>query len=132
MTDVVTPSAIQPYVESINRTSPAGPVTNASTVSFTVTFSEAVMGVTAADFQLALAGSAMGTVTQVTPVSGAVYSVTISGITGTGTLGLNLVDNGSIHSLAGNPLTQQNGPLTFLPRQTYATGAGPARWRSGI
>ena len=40
--NAVNSSGIAPFVESINRTSPAGPVTNASTVSFTVTFSETV------------------------------------------------------------------------------------------
>ena len=38
-----------------------------------------------------------------TPVSTSVYTVTISGITGDGTLGLNLVDDGSIRDVAGNP-----------------------------
>ena len=73
------------------------PVTNASTVSFTVTFSEAVTGVVANDFQLALGGTAAGTLSQVTQVSASVYTVMVSGITGSGTLGLNLVDNDSIH-----------------------------------
>ena len=111
--DRTLPSGGFPYVESINRTSPAGPVTNASSVSYTVTFSEAVTGVDATDFQLALGGTATGTVSQVTPVSGSVYTVTVSGVTGNGTLGLNLVDNGSIHDLAGDPLTQQNAPAAF-------------------
>ena len=56
-----------------------------------------------------------------TPVSGSVYTVTVSGITGNGTLGLNLVDNGSIRDLAGNPLTQQNAPAAFQAQQTFAT-----------
>ena len=37
--------------------------------------------------------------------SGAVYTVTISGFLGSGTLGLNLIDDGSIHDLAGRQLT---------------------------
>ena len=100
--DRTLPSGGLPYVESINRTNPAGPVTNASSVTYTVTFSEAVTGVAASDFQLALAGTATGTVSQVTPVSGSVYTVTVSGVSGNGTVGLNLVDNGSIRDLAGN------------------------------
>ena len=36
---------MDPVVESINRTSAGGPLTNASSVEFTVTFSEAVTGV---------------------------------------------------------------------------------------
>ncbi len=58
---------------------------------------------------------------QVSPSSGAVYTVTVTGITGNGTLGLNLVDTGSIHDLSGNPLSQQNA-LGFQPQQTFAVG----------
>ena len=117
--------SVDPFVESISCTAPAGPNTNATSVSYTVTFSEAVTGVNAADFKLALGGTVAATITQVTPVSGAVYTVAISGITGIGTLGLNLVDNGSIHDAAGNHLTQQNGPLALQAQQTFATFASP-------
>src|SRR5262249_13179891 len=94
---------IGPTVQSINRSNPLGPTASASSVTYTVTFSESVTGVDATDFQLALSG-----LTATTPVvvsgSGAVYTVTVNGIGGNGTLGLNLVDNGSIRDLAGNPL----------------------------
>jgi FG-GAP-like repeat len=113
-----------PSVASINRTTPVGPVTNASSVTYTVTFSEPVTGVDPADFQLALGPSVTGTITQVTPSSGAVYSVTVSGISGNGTLGLNLVDNGSIHDLAGNPLTQQNAQAAFQAQHPPPPFAG--------
>jgi uncharacterized protein (DUF2141 family) len=93
-----------PAVQSIDRTSPAGPTTNATSVTYTVTFSEAVTGVDATDFALALNG-----VTAATPVavsgSGTTYTVTVSGVSGTGTLGLNLVGDGTITDAAGNPLT---------------------------
>ncbi len=117
--------SVDPFVQSINRTSPSGPVTNASSVSYTVTFSEVVTGVAAADFQLALGGTAAGTVSQVTPISGSVYTVTVSGVTGNGTLGLNLVDNGTIRDLAGNPLIQQNATAAFQAEQTYTVGDVP-------
>src|SRR5208282_2451561 len=71
-----------PSVVSIIRTTPAGPITNASTVSFTVTFSEPVTGVDPTDFQLAATGTVATTLTQVTPVSASVYTVTVSGISG--------------------------------------------------
>ena len=120
-----------PYVESINRTSPAGPVTNASSVNYTVTFSEAVTGVAAGDFQLALAGTAAGTMSQVTPVSGAVYTVTVSGISGNGTLGLNLVDNGSIHDWPAIPHpTECAGRLPG--GADLRRGNVPSRWRWAI
>ena len=124
-------NTVAPFVQSINRNVPTGPVTDASTVSYTVTFSEAVTGVGAADFQLALSGTLATTLTQVTPVSGSVYTVTISGITGNGTLGLDLVDNGSIHDLAGNALTQQNAAPAFQAQQTVATGFAPNSFALG-
>ena len=95
-------------------------------MAYTVTFSEPVTGVAAADFKLALGGTVAATVTQVTPVSSAVYTVTIGGVTGNGTLGLNLLDNGSIRDLAGNPLTQQNAKAAFQAAQTFAQGGDSA------
>src|SRR5205823_3302258 len=81
-----------PSVISINRTNPAGSGANGASVTYTVTFSEAVTGVDASDFALALTGN----VTTTPPVvsgSGAVYTVTVNGLAGNGTLGLNLVDD---------------------------------------
>jgi hypothetical protein len=112
---------IDPFVVSINRAMPIGPVTNATSVSFTVTFSEPVTGVDPTDFQLAATGTVGTTLTQVTPVSASVYTVTVSGITGNGTLGLNLVDDGSIRDVAGNPLAQAKGPVVFQNQTTFAT-----------
>ncbi len=81
-----------PFVTSINPP-PTSPITNASSVSFTVTFSEPVTGVDATDFQLAKTGTVATALTQVTPVSSAVYTVTVSGVTGNGTLGLDVLNN---------------------------------------
>ena len=122
---VYTIDHIDPVVTSIDRTTPSGPITNASSVTYTVTFSEPVTGVDPTDFALATTGTIAATLTQVTAVSSSVYTVTVSGITGNGTLGLNLVDNGTIHDLAGNPLGPANGAATFAAQATYATGAGP-------
>src|SRR5262249_34699267 len=99
--------------------------TSASSVTYTATFSEAVTGVDATDFQLALTGSVTATTPVVVAGSGAVYTVTVNGITGSGTLGLNLVDNGSIRDLAGNPLVQGNAPASFQSQTTFAAGSSP-------
>ena len=120
----VASSSPWPFVQSINRTTPAGPSTSATALVYTVTFSEAVTGVDPTDFQLVLGGTVAATLATVTPVSGAVYTVAVSGVTGNGTLGLNLVDNGSIHDLAGDPLTQQNANAAFQAPLTFAQGAG--------
>jgi subtilisin-like proprotein convertase family protein len=87
-----------PTVASSLRADP-NPTTAAS-VNFTVTFSEPVSGVDAADFNLTLAGSGVSTaaVTGVTPSAGLnpVYTVSVSTGTGNGTIRLNVVDNGTI------------------------------------
>jgi hypothetical protein len=114
---------VPPTVLSINRTNPPGPITSDSSVIYTVTFSEPVTGVDPTDFTVPLTGAAGYALTQVSG-SGSVYTLTISGITGNGTLGLNLVDNNSIHDLAGNPL--RTGVAAFGAQSTLATGAGPA------
>ncbi|WP_247886608.1 DUF4347 domain-containing protein, partial [Azospirillum brasilense] len=82
------------------------PAANASSVSYTVTFSEGVTGVDAADFTLATTGTANGTIGTVTQVSSSVYTVTVTGVTGTGTLGLNLKGSGTgIKDTANNDIT---------------------------
>jgi hypothetical protein len=112
-----------PSVVSINRLSPPTETTSASTVSFTVAFSGGVTGVDPGDFEVVTSGTVATTTLQVTPVSASSYTATISGITGVGTLGLNLVDDGSIRDLAGNPLTAANAPVSFAEQATFATGS---------
>jgi len=90
-----------PTVVSINRA--AAYPTTASSVTFTVTFSESVTGVNNADFALAATGLSGSAITNVTG-SGTTYTVTASTGTGNGTLGLNLVDDDSIVDAALNPL----------------------------
>lgn len=130
-----------PYVQSINLIGSPQPF--ATTRDYAVTFSEAVTGVDPSDFQLALLaqsgedpGGGLGGGGPVAsppnaslPVavsgSGASYTVKISGITGVGTLGLNLVDDNSIRDLAGNPLVTKDAVASFAPQVFYETGAGP-------
>ncbi len=91
-----------PTVSSIDRAD-ANP-TNASSVNWTVTFSEPVTGVDASDF--ALANSGLGGTPAITNVtgSGATRTVTATTGSGNGTLGLNLVDDDSIADVATNVL----------------------------
>ena len=99
---------------SVDRTAPtassivtadANP-TNAATVGWTVTFSEAVSGVDAADFALARTGtvSASAAIQSVTG-SGTTRTVTATTVSGEGTLGLDLAGNGTILDGAGNALS---------------------------
>lgn len=98
--------------------------TNASTVNYTVNFSEAVTGVDTTDFQIASGSIASAAITAVTPVNSSTYTVTVNTGTGSGTIGLNLVDNDSITSTTtstplGNTGTGNGnftGPLYTLER----------------
>ena len=86
------------------------PIFSATSVSYTVIFSEPVTGVDPTDFTLALTGS-LTTTTQLTILgSGAAYTVKVDGLAGDGTLGLNLTDNGSIRDGVGNPLARSRRP----------------------
>ncbi|MEA2298841.1 MAG: hypothetical protein QOF77_1777 [Solirubrobacteraceae bacterium] len=90
-----------PTVASIGRVGPTP--TNLGSLSWTVTFSEAVTGVDSGDFVLVHTGSAAGSTVSVSG-SGTTYTVTSATVTGDGTLGLNLVDDDTIKDLAGNSL----------------------------
>ena len=88
-----------PLVVSINRS--GSTPTNASSVDFTVTFSEGVSGVDPTDFVTTYDGSLSGTsVSSVTPVTDTVYTVTVDTGSGSGNLGLNLVDDDTIRDFA--------------------------------
>jgi hypothetical protein len=91
-----------PTVTSIDRTTPAAATTNASSVTYTATFSESVSNVDTVDFSLSptVTGASITSVTG----SGSTRSVVVNTGTGSGSLGLNLVDDDSIVDGAGNKL----------------------------
>ena len=111
---------VPPRVLSINRYVPTNQITVDTTVSYAVTFNEPVTGVDASDFSLAL-DNVVATTPVIVKGGGAVYTVTINGISGNGTLGLNLVDNGSIKDAAGNPLGP-GGSASFQNQTTFDSG----------
>ncbi|MBI5351847.1 MAG: hypothetical protein HZB50_04340 [Chloroflexi bacterium] len=89
-----------PVVVSINRSS-SNP-TKLAAVKFTVKFSEAVTGVDATDFEvisanLTLPGNPIVSITG----SGTTWVVIVNTGTGSGTLGLNLMDDDSIKDITG-------------------------------
>ncbi|SFO72227.1 Autotransporter-associated beta strand repeat-containing protein [Ectopseudomonas composti] len=92
-TTAVLVDAAPPQVTGIalDSTSP----TTSNTLGFTVTFSEDVNGVDLTDFALATTGSANGTLLSLVQVDARTYRVTVSGVTGQGTLGLSLTAAGS-------------------------------------
>ena len=106
-----------PSVSSINRTNSSP--TTADSVQFTVTFSEDVTGVNAADFALAATGTAAGNIANVTG-SNDVYAVTVDTITGDGNVGLNLVDDDTIVDTNTNPLGGVGAANGNFTGQVYA------------
>ena len=97
-------------VTSINRDDPSP--TNASSVSWTVTFGKSVSGVTSSNFTLVNSGlGGTPAITSVTAVTGSPdtqWTVTASTGTGDGTLGLNMTDgSGLSHELTNLTFTGQ-------------------------
>lgn len=106
-----------PSVESIQRSSPPAQHTTATTVVFEINFSEAVNGVNAADFTLTTTGSLNGTITTLLGACSN-YTVTVTSITGSGSLRLDLESSGTgIVDAAGNPIAGG-----FTTGQTYIIG----------
>src|SRR5690242_11001390 len=85
-----------PSVVSLLRSVPLGPITNVTSVSYALTFNEAVTGVAAGDFRLTESGAVQATTPVVVTGSGASYTVTVNGIHGSGDLRLDLIDDDSI------------------------------------
>lgn len=104
--NVVTYDVSSPTVSSIVRANPNP--TNAATVDFTVTFSESVTGADITDFSPIIGGGVSGASVSGVSGSGTVYTVSVNTGSGSGTLGLNLVDDNSIIDTSNNPL---GGPI---------------------
>ena len=112
-TAAVLVEAVAPTVSSINRVSSAA--TNATSVDYTVTFSENVSGVDSSDFTLTATGTAAGSIASVALVNASTYTVTVNTISGDGTLRLDLKNAGTgITDTPGNSIT-----TGFTAGQTY-------------
>ncbi len=98
LVDAVAPTVISSAVSS-------SPASDATTVGFDVTFSEQVNGVDPSDFVLTTTDSATGTVGGIGTADGVTYHINVSYISGTGSLRLDVLADGSITDLAGNPMT---------------------------
>ncbi|MEC5206748.1 hypothetical protein QF022_001704 [Vogesella perlucida] len=94
--------SVAPLVSSITRT--ADSLTTADSVSFDVSFSEATSGVDLGDFSLVTSGTVAGTLSAISGSNGH-YRVTVSGISGNGTLGLTFAGGQNITDANGNALT---------------------------
>jgi hypothetical protein len=110
--------AVRPAVSSISVAGTPGPA--ATSVDFTVVFSEAVSGVDLSDFALATTGQASGTLAGISG-SGTTWTVTVDNVAGRGTVGVNLKASGTaIVDAAGN---EAAGAFTGA---THASGVNAA------
>ena len=62
--------------------------------------------------------------------TGSTYTVLVA-VSGEGQVGVNVLDDGSIRDLSGNPLRAKEGELSFADQVTFATGFEPQSLRSG-
>jgi Tfp pilus assembly protein PilV len=90
--------------------------TNASSATWTITFSESVGAVTSGNFSLVNTG--LGGTPSITSFSGSgtSYTATASAGTGSGTLGLNLSSGSGIQDGAGNSVSNTTGPTYTIDR----------------
>ena len=108
------PEDVVPVVASYVGNTPGNPdpyvagnlLTSSNSISYTLTFNGPVTGVDPSQFALATTGTVSAGSVHVQPINSTTYTVTVSGITGAGTLGLNLMNSGGILDLAGNALPQ--------------------------
>lgn len=106
-----------PLVSSIVRAS-SNP-TSALSVNFTVTFNKIVTGVDPSDFVVATGGGLSGGSVISSTGNGSTYTVTVSGYSGSGTIGLNLVDDDSILNSLLEPLAGSGAGNGNFTGQVY-------------
>jgi hypothetical protein len=102
-------------IPSVSSIAPAGsPAANATSLSFTVVFSEAVSGVDASDFTLSVMSmsSLTGTIGTPTSSDGITWTVPISGISGDGVMRLDLNSSGTGIAATATGNTAINGGYT--------------------
>lgn len=123
--EVYTIDKLPPYVNSITRS--ASSPTNASSVTYTVTFSESVTGVGLDDFVLTTTGGiADASVSGVSADTGLTRTVTVNTGSGTGTIRLDVTDNDSIVDVASNTLAgTPSGNGNFTTGEVYTIDRTP-------
>ncbi|QDS91740.1 Calx-beta domain protein [Roseimaritima multifibrata] len=109
-----------PFVQTVERASTINP-TAAAELTFQVTFSEAVTDVDTEDFGLTLDEVSGAVITGVSG-SGDEYMVTVSTGTGSGTIGLEVLDTATIEDGEGNPLVED-----FFGGEVFSIHRRPAR-----
>ena len=115
----------QPVVLTLERTLPAEQTTEATTVTFTITFDRPVTGVDSSDFELVTTGSVASAVPLSVTGTGAVYEITVSEISGVGSLGLKFEDDNTVRDANGNPLAPASHETIFAPSTVMGTSGTP-------
>ena len=108
--------AVAPLAVSLTRADPSP--TNASSVRYTLAFSEPVSGVDILDFEMISFGMPLGVRTSVESPDSKTYTLLVTGLTGDGSFTVFLKNSGSgILDLAGNPLANSaSGPWYLIDR----------------
>lgn len=112
---------IAPSVSSIVVS--GSPGSGDTSMAFTVTFGEAVANISTDDFTLVGTGSAAGSIASVSASSGTAVNVNISGISGSGTLKVNLNGGTNIVDGVGNSVPAYSGGSTHTVSILTAPGA---------
>jgi hypothetical protein len=120
--DLLTVDDTPPTVTEITRSLPTNEVTDANSVEFTVSFSELVESVGTDDFALNKDTDVSTSGFSVGSTSGRSVTVTVNGISGDGTLGLNVTPNDA-QDRAGNGLESgdPSTDATYLIDNTVPT-----------
>ncbi|MBD8033039.1 immunoglobulin domain-containing protein [Solibacillus sp. A46] len=113
-------SGTPPKVININRNLPLDEKTNATSITYLVTFSESVTGVDSDDFILTTTGNASGRIASVVG-GGTIFQVMVNDITGVGTLRLDLKPSGT-GIVNGDGLAIATG---YTVGQVYTVGTAP-------
>jgi hypothetical protein len=117
-TPTSTPTDIAPIVLSGIRLDPSP--TSATNVKFTVTFSEAVTGVTLDDFKLTTDVTGASVLSVADTGNHSSYTLTVNTGSGNGTVRLDVLDDDSIKNAANNPLGGAGaGNGSYTSGETY-------------
>jgi autotransporter-associated beta strand protein len=114
---------VAPAVVAVNRQNPTAPISSADAITFRVTFSEPVAGVSDSDFTPVFTGGLSGAISGVLQIGEGVFDVTVGPLSGEGAVRLDVNASG-IADVAGNVLN-----AGFTAGQLYARSlVGDGTW----
>jgi len=124
--------SVPPSITSIVRQSPTEEDTTADTVTFRVTFDEQVLNTSPDGSDFVVSGTATGTVSSLTNVvNHTVFDVTVTGISGSGELDLDIAPGNDITDnnpivLGANPTIGYEETYNILPSNPDVAGVSPS------